>query len=246
MRSMSHGRNSVRNRVAYNRRMLICRANLFSGLFGKGQSEQREPQESPSEGRRGVERFLNSTVQEKPVFPPYQVIKRTPTYDLRLYEVYPVVEMEYERREEAYSSLGGYIDGDNSSNWKFEYSQPVTMRYNIKGGSKMMSMYLSKKDSDEWVGASSIREKLALLPTPLDGSKVSVGIRGGEVLAVRMFDGFITPQTAGEARRLLLQSLKSDGIAIDEESADMFNCGQYGAVYQVGGRLNELQLKIKL
>jgi hypothetical protein len=239
----ANGRNYLgHDRIS--RRPLRCRANIFSGLFGNGQAEQREPQES--EPRKGVERFLNSSgMQEKPVFPPYTVIKRTPTYDLRLYsECYPVVEMRYERREEAYGLLGGYIDGDNANGWKFDYSQPVTMSYDTQGGPKTMSMFLSRSTDPEWAKAS-IRDKLVLLPAPLD-SKVSVGIRGGEVLAVRMFDGFITPATANEARRLLLESLHKDGISIDEELADKFSCGQYGAVYQVGGRLNELQLKIKL
>lgn len=38
-------------------------------------------------------------------FPPYQVIYKTSDYDLRLYEVYPVVTMPYERREEVRGQL---------------------------------------------------------------------------------------------------------------------------------------------
>lgn len=47
----------------------------------------------------------------------------------RLYNVFPVVEMEYERREEGYASLGSYIDGRNSQGVCFAYSQPVVMCY---------------------------------------------------------------------------------------------------------------------
>lgn len=47
----------------------------------------------------------------------------------RLYDVFPIVEMEYQRREEAYATLGGYFDGDNESSTRYKYTQPVVMRY---------------------------------------------------------------------------------------------------------------------
>ncbi len=51
-------------------------------------------------------------------------------YRCSLYDVFPVVEMEYQRREEGYASLGGYIDGKNSQGARFAYTQPVVMCYN--------------------------------------------------------------------------------------------------------------------
>lgn len=38
----------------------------------------------------------------------------------------------------------------------------------------------------------------------------------------------------------------ADGLALaDDEAAGLFRCAQYGAVYQLGGRLNELMLRVK-
>lgn len=43
--------------------------------------------------------------------------------------MYPVVEMEYQRREEGYAALGGYFDGENDLDALFSYTQPVVMTY---------------------------------------------------------------------------------------------------------------------
>jgi hypothetical protein len=47
----------------------------------------------------------------------------------RLYEVYPVVEVQYQRRDEGYLALGTYFDGQNAAGVKFQETQPVVMRY---------------------------------------------------------------------------------------------------------------------
>lgn len=43
--------------------------------------------------------------------------------------MFPVVEMDYGRREEGYAALGSYFDGSNDAGDKFAYSQPVVMEY---------------------------------------------------------------------------------------------------------------------
>ncbi len=43
--------------------------------------------------------------------------------------MYPVVEMEYQRREEGYAALGAYFDGENDLDALFSYTQPVVMTY---------------------------------------------------------------------------------------------------------------------
>jgi hypothetical protein len=47
----------------------------------------------------------------------------------RFYSPYPVVEMDYERREMAYLALGEYQSGSNASSSKFGFTQPVVMQY---------------------------------------------------------------------------------------------------------------------
>ncbi len=42
------------------------------------------------------------------------MVSKAKDYQLRFYDVYPVVEMEYEQRQEGYAALGSFIDGDNA------------------------------------------------------------------------------------------------------------------------------------
>jgi hypothetical protein len=44
-------------------------------------------------------------------------------------QVYPVVSMDYDRREEGYLALGNYLDGENAEGTKYEATQPVIMCY---------------------------------------------------------------------------------------------------------------------
>eukprot|EP00195_Chlamydomonas_chlamydogama_P015575 CAMPEP_0202901682 /NCGR_PEP_ID=MMETSP1392-20130828/14398_1 /ASSEMBLY_ACC=CAM_ASM_000868 /TAXON_ID=225041 /ORGANISM="Chlamydomonas chlamydogama, Strain SAG 11-48b" /LENGTH=190 /DNA_ID=CAMNT_0049588285 /DNA_START=287 /DNA_END=859 /DNA_ORIENTATION=+ len=188
-----------------------------------------------------------ASTSNAPEFPPYTVVKRADGYDLRLYDVYPVVEMEYARREEGYAALGEYIDGVNAARTRFSYTQPVIMRYE-PSGRKMMQMYLGSQrlaDGTTKPPASSAAQALATLPAP-QGSGVRVSVAGGELVAVLRFEGYITPTAAEAARKQLLAALKRDGVQLaDEEAGGLFRCGQYGAVYQLGGRLNEMMLRVK-
>lgn len=52
-----------------------------------------------------------------------------PVRRCRFYSPYPVVEMDYERREMAYLALGEYQSGANASSTKFGFTQPVVMQY---------------------------------------------------------------------------------------------------------------------
>eukprot|EP00798_Chlamydomonas_sp_ICE-L_P028734 gene28734-31911_t len=100
---------------------------LLGGLFGRKKAESKEaqiialqeavPEAVPEAGapppvpkQASVDTYMMYTPSDaKPEFPPFQTIKKGPIYDLRFYELYPVVEMEYTRREEGYAALGGYI-----------------------------------------------------------------------------------------------------------------------------------------
>mgnify|MGYP001811212740 CR=1 FL=1 len=71
---------------------------MFGKLFGGGKAEggaaeaqQQQQQQAPE---RGVE------------FPPFQTVSKGAAYDLRFYEPYPVVEMDYRRRVNGYLTLG--------------------------------------------------------------------------------------------------------------------------------------------
>ncbi|KXZ50839.1 hypothetical protein GPECTOR_15g525 [Gonium pectorale] len=152
--------------------------------------------------------------------------------------------MDYQRREEGYASLGGYIDGGNASGARFAYSQPVVMCYTPEGR-KIMQMFVGAR-RDTAAGDNAAALSIASLPAPNEPS-VRLNVSGGELVAVMQFEGYITPANAESVRQRLLACLRQDGIQVAEaEAAGCFRCAQYGAVYQLGERLNELMLQVKV
>lgn len=182
-----------------------------------------------------------STAQSSAVsFPPYTIFKQTKQYDLRLYDVYPVVEVQYQRRDEGYLALGTYFDGRNSASLKFQESQPVVMRYE-PGGKKSMQLHVGRT-KDGTAGPFTVTE----LPAPSD-PQVSLSIAGGEVLAVLRFEGNITPVSAEAARKQLLAALQADGLQVAEEEAQgLFRVAQYGPLFSLSTRVNEMMLRVKV
>lgn len=44
---------------------------------------------------------------------------------------YPVVEMQYQRRDDGFLGLGSYFDGGNTDRIMMKETQPVIMRYDL-------------------------------------------------------------------------------------------------------------------
>jgi hypothetical protein len=103
---------------------------LFGGnQSGQQQQQQQQEQQQPAPQQTpAVQAAVPGTV-ENPEFPPYRVLQKGAAYDLRFYEVYPVVEMDYQRREEGYLALGSYQGGGNSIKSRYGHTQPVVMCY---------------------------------------------------------------------------------------------------------------------
>lgn len=67
------------------------------------------------------------------------------------------------------------------------------------------------------------------------------------MVAILRFEGNITQQAAYAVRQQLLDCLKRDGIQLgDEEAAGSFRVAQYGPIYTINTRINEVMLKVKL
>jgi hypothetical protein len=81
---------------------------LFGGLFGGGQqasSSGAAAAAPPPDAAAGAPPPPPAGGQVE--FPPFQTVAKAEGYDLRFYEPYAVVEMDYRRRENGYLTLGG-------------------------------------------------------------------------------------------------------------------------------------------
>lgn len=76
---------------------------MFGKLFGGQQSN------ADANAAAVQQQQAQPQQQQQVEFPPFQTLSKGPVYDLRFYEPYPVVEMDYRRRENGYLTLGGYF-----------------------------------------------------------------------------------------------------------------------------------------
>lgn len=166
---------------------------------------------------------------------PYQVVKRSDKYDLRLYSPYIVAKCSYLRRDEGFLSLGSYLTPN-----KMKETQPVVMNHppntnNNNNSSKTMQVYLLPRNGDP--------PELQTLPQPED-PYVTLAIAGGSIVAVGQLTGYATKEACEARLRQLRVDLKKDGLKIDEDEG--FSVAQYGPMFSLEERLNEVWLTVSL
>ncbi|KAL0029442.1 hypothetical protein WJX77_008596 [Trebouxia sp. C0004] len=155
-------------------------------------------------------------------FPPCRLLKQTEDYELRMYDVYPFVTTRYERRDEGYLALGSYMEGHNADSAKMNLTQPIMMRYEPATGLKTMQLYVGSKQGDPPASQLSKPEPMQHPPLPVD-TFVSLEVGGGEVVAVRAFQGQATESNTQQQRLHLIKALELDGITLGlAERAGMF------------------------
>lgn len=180
--------------------------------------------------------LLASTNRSNPDVP-YQVLRVTDTYELRIYAAYYVACAPYSNREQGIASLMGYLEGGNERGTTFRATQPLVMRY-VQNPEDKNSVGISSKTMELSLGKGVNNPPLS------NQENVTVRIAGGELLAVVPFTGIATPELTARWRESLTSALIADGITLAEPGA--FRLATYGQLYSLKPRLNELILHVKL
>ena len=161
---------------------------------------------------------------------PYDVVKKTPTYELRVYGAYTVCATIYENRERGIATLMEYIEGGNAERAMYAPTQPLTTRYSKDG--KTMELALLGRRARESIAAPNV------------DSEVKVVATGGELLAAIEFMGVATPEVAEYHRATLTDALAADGLrAVDDGS---FRLNTFGPLYSLKPRKNELLVAVNV
>lgn len=98
-----------------------------------------------------------------------------------------------------------------------------------------MHVYLLLKNGDP--------PELQTLPEPEDPS-VTLAIAGGAIIAVGQLTGYATKEACETRLRQLRVDLQKDGLKIDEDKG--FSVAQYGPMFSLEERLNEVWLTVSL
>lgn len=221
----------------------------------------------PPPPRRASLLAAAATASDSTSFPPYEVVSKAADYDLRLYSPHFAVECDYARRDEGFEKVASYASGANEAGARFAESQPVVMHFppgtamKVSGGDspaeesqepKVMSLHigprLSKKTTEgsgSETPSSSSSSETPPLPTR---EGVRLAARGGElVAAARVPAQYATPEAALAAVAALQAALQRDGLKLcDRDARGAFRLAQYGALFQLEERVNEVQLRVEL
>lgn len=214
--------------------------------------------------RRSLSTFIPSATPSSDAtgtsFPPYEVVSKTADYDLRLYSPHFAVECDYSRRDEGYEKVGSYSSGANEAGARFAAAQPVVMHY-PPGTASSSSPSASSSSSSEpkvmslHIGPQLTKKKKSSDETPSDETPplptregVRLSARGGELVAAsRVPAQYATPEATLAAVEALALALKRDGLKLCErDGRGAFRLAQYGALFQLEERVNEVQLRVKL
>lgn len=201
-----------------------------SALFGFGkQQAEAAPAEAPQQQPQ----------QQAVAFPPYEILQRAGSMELRLYQPYPVAECGYERRDDGFLLLGGYMSGANAAGARWRETQPIVMLHGFPQGGKRMRVLLAPREGDA-------PASLAALPAPTSAD-VALGVAGGELVAAWRFEGNATREACKHARRQLLAAVEAAGLALaPAEATGAFRVAQYGPLHSLSTRINEVWLAVQL
>jgi hypothetical protein len=166
-------------------------------------------------------------------FVPYTPISKTDNYDLRLLQPHTVVATRYQRRDEGFLALGGYLSGANERQTRCVETQPVVMTFR-PDGTKMMQIYVVPRENE---GSDEP------LPAPTERG-VELDAAGGELIAAMRFEGNATKEACERTTESLLKCLAKDGLNVVE--AGTFRLAQYGPLHSLSTRINEIWITLKV
>jgi len=185
--------------------------------------------------RSGASSSSSSRVDDTAIFTLLRASEKG--YDLRLIDAHPAVQTTYTNRGDGIEKLAKYFDGVNADGVQFASTQPLFMWHGEEGG-KVMRLRVGKRVDGE-TGS--------LPPAPEPGSELALTVAGGNAVAVIVVkEQNVTPDVAKVYLSRLREMLAEDGIKTKHADESRFGVCQYGELYTMAERLNELLVEVAL
>ncbi len=181
--------------------------------------------------------------------PGYEVLFKTPLYEVRRYVGYITAEVDVDGDfraggGDAFRILAGYIFGDNEPGEKMAMTAPVEAR---PGARMAMTAPVTSTRSDDDARATfafvmEAKYSLATLPQPLD-KRIRIVERTERVMAVHRYSGGWSQARYDKHEAILLDALAEDNVQM--VSAPVF--ARYNAPFTPWFlRRNEVLVEVKL
>eukprot|EP00963_Diacronema_lutheri_P008618 scaffold764_cov363-Pavlova_lutheri.AAC.6 len=166
--------------------------------------------------------------------PTCTVIRAEEGYELRLYDPFVCVCTEYRTRGEGIDALAEYLDGKNDQGARYPSTQPLLMAHHVDR--KVMKLFV----------ASSKAVDVSTLPRS-NRPGVRLDLEGGHLVAASAFLGHATKERVEQEHHQLTHKLQADGLALAcHDAQEKYHVAQYGPLFSLQPRKNELWVRVQL
>jgi len=183
---------------------------------------------------------------------PYVLLRRTKEYQVRRYPLHVSVGTTYERRIDAFGTLGAYTNGANENTKEVAAYVPSLMSVPPPYGTPDIDGMTPRGDGapDKWMrwplSVPSRREENPPKPNERLASSTSLDVIPSKVVAVLPFSEPTTERNVRGFANLLRSVLKRDGLIVeDTDPLEEFRLAQFDALNSLGARRSEIWFEIK-
>jgi len=183
---------------------------------------------------------------------PYVLLRRTTDYEVRRYPIHVTVGTEYERRIDAFGTLGAYTNGANSDNTPVLAYVPSMMSVPAPLGPPDVDGNTPRGDGapPKWmrwpVSVPSRREANPPKPNDRLDSYVALDVIPSKVVAVLPFSAPTTERNVRGYASALRSMLRRDGLSVeDSDPEEEFRLAQFDALNSLGARRSEIWFELK-
>ena len=148
---------------------------------------------------------------------PYELVRRTPDYELRRYPAHMLAETLIRETtfedagNRAFRALFGYISGENTARQSIEMSAPVVQ--SVSARITMTAPVLQQQSEDGFVVAFVLPAAMTVATAPVPArSDVTLRTVPERIVAAKRFSGRWTQASWETHREALLGSLPADGL----------------------------------
>jgi hypothetical protein len=183
---------------------------------------------------------------------PYEVLRITDAYEIRRYPSYVALQVEYQRRDEAFAELGSYTSTGN-----IQPLAPAIVEITTKPEQQQQRKTMHWPLQFSMPGDNT--PLMSLLPALfVKQIETTPGVEfiqvPSTVIAIQRFSGPIVERTVRNIREQLCQSLRNHRLPIrtefDTDTADTtsgeqkLQFAQYDAIFSVGQRRSEVRIPL--
>lgn len=169
---------------------------------------------------------------------PFALLRRAKDYEVRRYPAYYAVQIQYQRRDEGFGTLGAFtsgietpqgpaimnVDGPDTKymQWPLTYAAPGS------DGAPEPKLALLKSNESQWSSC-----KIIAVPS--------------KVVAIAEFSDASLEPVVRKANRQLRTSLQRDGLRFhdtDDDTSSVLTFAQYDAIFSMGKRRGEVWIDL--